>query len=145
MKQLLATLLILVVCTACNQQGNKVKLKQEIYDAEKSFEKKCAEEGIEEAFYFFASDSAVIKRQNDTLVIGRENIKHYYSNPAFKMASVTWTPDYIDVSDDGSMGYTFGKYLWKVWNNAGDTTEYKGVFHTVWKRESDGLWRYVWD
>jgi ketosteroid isomerase-like protein len=29
-------------------------------------------------------------------------------------AIVTWTPDFIDVSQDGSMAYTYGKYLWKI-------------------------------
>ena len=23
--------------------------------------------------------------------------------------------------------------------------EYKGIFHTVWKRQSDNSWKYVWD
>ena len=112
---------------------------------EKSFEKMSAEKGIAEAFYFFADDSAVIKRENDTLIIGKENIKSYYSNPAYKNALVNWTPDFIDVSVNGNMAYTYGKYLWKIWNDTGNTTEYRGVFHTVWKKQKDNSWKYVWD
>jgi ketosteroid isomerase-like protein len=28
---------------------------------------------------------------------------------------------------------------------AGEVGEYQGVFHTVWKRQPDGTWKYVWD
>ncbi|MBK7030961.1 MAG: hypothetical protein IPH45_17925 [Bacteroidales bacterium] len=43
------------------------------------------------------------------------------------------------------MAYTYGKYTWKINNGNGDTTVYKGVFHTVWKKQGDGSWKYVWD
>jgi hypothetical protein len=69
----------------------------------------CAEKGIAEAFYFFADDSAVIKRQNDTLIIGQKKIKLYYSKPAYQNALVNWTPDFVDVSDDGTLANSYGK------------------------------------
>lgn len=145
MRSIITVLGFLTFLTACEQPINKEKVKQEVYQTEKAFEKMCADQGIKEAFYFYASDSAVIKRQNDTLIIGKENIQNYYNNPAYKKASVNWTPDLVDVSDCGDMAYTYGNYIWKVWNDSGDTTEYRGVFHTVWKRENDGNWKYVWD
>ena len=145
MKIILVLISSLILILGCIKPDNKEAVKKEIFDIEKSFEKMCADKGIDEAFYFFASDSAVIKRQNDTLIIGRKNIKDYYSNPAYKNASVNWTPDLIDVADDGTLAYTYGKYLWKIWNDTGDTTEYRGVFHTVWKRQLDNSWKYVWD
>ena len=143
-KFLFVFILILSVA-ACNKNYNMEKLKDEVYQVENSFEKMCADKGIAEAFYFFADDSAVIKRENDTLIIGKENIKSYYSNPAYKNALVNWTPDFIDVSVNGNMAYTYGKYLWKIWNDTGNTTEYRGVFHTVWKKQKDNSWKYVWD
>jgi len=145
MKPFIALTSLLIFLTACQQPINKEKVKQEIFQTEKAFEKMSSEEGIQNAFYFFAADSAVIKRQNDTLIIGKENIKDYYSNPAFKMAKVTWTPDFIDVSQSGDMAYSYGKYLWVIWNVTSDTAEFEGVFQTVWKRQEDGKWKYVWD
>ena len=145
MRAIIGLISLLAFLTACQQPVNKEKIKQEIFQTEKAFEKMCAEEGMQEAFYFFADDSAVIKRQNDTLITGKENIKDYYSNPAFKMANVTWTPDFIDVSESGDMAYSYGKYLWVIWNAEGDTAEFEGVFQTIWKRQPDGKWKYVWD
>ena len=145
MRLLIIVALTIIIITACQQPVNKEKVKKEIFQTEKAFEKMCAEEGMQEAFYFFADDSAVIKRQNDTLIAGKDNIKVYYSNPAFEMAKVTWTPDFIDVSESGDMAYSYGKYLWLIWNAEADTAEFEGVFQTVWKRQKDGKWKYVWD
>lgn len=145
MRSTIILFFLLSLLAACQQPLNKEKVKQEIYQSEKAFEKMCADKGIQEAFYFYASDSAVIKRQNDTLIVGKENIKDYYSNPAFEMAKVTWTPDFIDVSECGDLAYSYGNYLWTIWNADGDTGVFQGVFQTVWKKQEDGKWKFVWD
>jgi hypothetical protein len=46
-------------------------VKKDILNTEKDFEKMTREKGIVEAFYFYAADSAVIKRENDSLIIGK--------------------------------------------------------------------------
>jgi ketosteroid isomerase-like protein len=136
---------VFVACNSGNEHKNHDSLKQEIANTEKEFETAAKKKGIAEAFYFFADENAVIKRQNDSLIKGKENIKKYYQNPVFKTASVSWTPDFVDVSVDGTLGYTFGKYLWKTIDKNGRSDEFKGVFHTVWKKQSNGTWKYVWD
>lgn len=145
MKFFIVIPLIFLFCVSCDHKSNKEQLKQEVLKAEKSFEKMGEEKGIAEAFYFFADDSAVIKRENDTLILGKENIKKYHSGDFYKTASVKWAPDFIDVSDDGSMAYTYGKYIWTSIDENGSVAEFKGVFHTVWKRQKDKSWKYVWD
>lgn len=136
---------VLVLIFSCNASVEKESLIKEIFNSEKAFEKMCAEKGIAEAFYFFADDSAVIKRENDTLIIGKEQIKEYYNKEFYKTAKVNWAPDFIDVSEDGTLAYTYGKYLWVSKDEKGNDVEYRGVFHTVWKRQIDNTWKYVWD
>jgi ketosteroid isomerase-like protein len=144
MKNTLILLSWALLITACKPAVDKEALKKEIFQTEKAFEKMAAEKSIAEAFYTFATDSAVIKRQNDTLIVGRENIKAFYEK-GNKNATVNWTPDFIDVAEDGTLAYTFGKYVWKIKNDTGAVEEFKGVFHTVWKRQKDNSWKYVWD
>ena len=124
---------------------SKEEINKEIFQTEKAFEKMTSEKGIAEAFYYFADKNAVIKRENDTLILGKENIKLYYEKKSFKNAIVNWTPDFIDVSDCGHLAYTYGKYVWKIKSDNRETVEYKGIFHTVWKRQGDNSWKYVWD
>lgn len=130
---------------SCRQTRNKEELKNEIFQTEKAFEKMASEKGIAEAFYFFADENAVIRRGNDSLVSGKENIRAYYEKSTNNNATVNWTPDFVAVSDCGTLGYTYGKYVWKVKDEAGAVVEHKGIFHTVWKKQSDNSWKYVWD
>jgi len=124
---------------------NNENAKQEIEKAEKDFEQMAADKGIAEAFYFFADTNATIKRQNDTMIHGKEAIKNFYSTPFYQKATVKWSPDFVDVSPDADMGYTYGQYAWSSTDSTGKPITFNGVFHTVWKRQRDGSWKYVWD
>jgi hypothetical protein len=70
----------------------------------------AADKGIAEAFYFFADPNATIKRQNDSLIHGKEAIKNFYSAPFYQKATVKWSPDFVQASENGDLGL----YLWKV-------------------------------
>lgn len=142
-------LLMLFSCSSPNTSNEKKdrseNARQEIEKAEKDFAQMAADKGIAEAFYFFADSNATIKRQNDTLIHGKEAIKNFYSTPFYQKATVTWSPDFVQASENGDLGYTYGKYIWSSTDSTGNPISFKGVFHTVWKRQDDGSWKYVWD
>ncbi|MFC7775354.1 YybH family protein [Flavobacterium sp. GCM10027622] len=141
----LTLLLSTVLLISCNQRSNTEAVKEEIKNIEKAFNEHASTKGIAAAFYEFAAEDAVIKRENDTLIKGKEAIKNYYSNPKYSKASVTWKPDLVDVSEDATMAYTYGKFIWVATDSSGTKKEFKGIFHTVWKKQTDGDWKYVWD
>ncbi len=105
----------------------------------------AAEKGIAEAFTFYAAEDAVIKRGNDSLIYGKAGIAHFYSREVFKQATVIWAPDFTNASESGDMGYTYGHYTWRAKDAEGKISESKGIFHTVWKRQASGEWKFVWD
>ncbi|MBI3137616.1 MAG: nuclear transport factor 2 family protein [Sphingobacteriales bacterium] len=145
-----STLIILLFSLffwGCNPVTSPAKERAiaEIAGTEKAFAGMAAGKGIEAAFYFFADSMAVIKRGNDSLIRGREGIRNFYSAPVYKTARVTWSPDFIEVSINGDLGYTYGKYEWISTDSSGKQTSSRGIFHTVWKKQSDGSWKYVWD
>ena len=144
MKRLATLLLSLSLFYACSSQPKAEDLKKQVADAEAAFAKMAAEKGIAEAFWYFADDSATIKRQNDTLLHGREAIRQYYSATKPDV-SLTWSPDFVQVSGDGSLAYTYGRYRYEAKDSTGAINQHEGVFHTVWKRQKDGGWKYVWD
>lgn len=125
--------------------GGQEKAKQEIAAAEKNFEKMAAEKGIAEAFWHFADSTAVIRGENDSLIHGKEGIRNFFNADRFKTATVKWSPDFVDASSAGDIGYTYGKYTWLSKDSTGKINESKGVFHTVWKKQKDGSWKFVWD
>ena len=119
--------------------------KKEIIDTEAAFAQMVKEKGIAEAFLFFAAEDAVLKR-DEILVKGKPAIREMMqSQPPGAQIELVWAPDFVDVSLSGDIAYTYGNYTMTMTGPDGKTMERKGVFHTVWKRQKDGIWKYVWD
>jgi len=140
-----ASFILIFFSCSLDKRKNQETYKQEIVTVEKDFESAVKEKGIAEAFYFYADPDAVIRRLNDSLIKGKDNIRKFYEGVNFENIELTWTPDFVGVSEDGTMGYTYGKFVRKTKDANGNSTESKGSFHTVWKKQTDGTWKYVWD
>jgi ketosteroid isomerase-like protein len=138
----LSTIAFLVLFSC---KADKEQIKKEIFETEKAFEAMATEKGIAEAFAFYADEKAVISRGGDTVIIGKTAIKDFYAKKNLNNTTVNWSPDFIEVSSDGELGYTYGKYKWQLISEKGDTSITTGIFHTVWRKQSDGTWKYVWD
>jgi ketosteroid isomerase-like protein len=144
MKSIYLPVFSIFLLLSCKQEVDLNKARNEILATEKAFEQMASEKGLAEAFYFYADDSAVILRRNDSLIRGREGIKNYYLSKANPKVKLSWTPYYVRVSDCGTLGYTYGNYVYAVQEPSGKTTKLTGVFHTVWKKRGN-VWRFVWD
>lgn len=138
-------LFLFVFFMGCSKRPDKESIKKEILNTEKAFEKMTKDKGVAEAFHFFADKNAVILRGNDSLITGKNNILKFYQESNNTNADVNWKPDFIDVSDCGNLAYSYGKYVWRIKNSDGKINEYKGIYHTIWKRQPDNSWKYVWD
>jgi ketosteroid isomerase-like protein len=138
-------LLVMVSCNPKTENQSSGNFKEEIRKTEHEFKTLAKESSIAEAFYRFADSSAVINRGIDSLITGKENIKHYYERPVYQNATVDWEPDFIEVSVTGDLGYSYGKYLWQIKDSSGMVNEYRGIYMTIWKKQKDGTWKYVWD
>ena len=148
MKQhLLVAYIVLVFFTACNQRASEENMtiwKEEIMNIEKEFNDMAQKEGLTEAFYRYAAPNGVIKR-GKKVIEGNEAIKQWYKKDVRPNESLTWKPSFVDVSSSGDMAYTYGSYLFTSTDSIGTKKESTGIFHTVWKRQNDGQWRFVWD
>jgi ketosteroid isomerase-like protein len=148
MKRPLLTIVFLVlIFTSCStdKEVEIEKWKKEIIDTERAFAEMAKSEGIPKAFVTFAADDAVLLR-NDILIKGKVALKEGYEKRiAPGNVSLTWSPDFVDVSAPGDLGYTYGKYTYTAIDSLGNAQSNEGIFHTVWKRQSDGAWKFVWD
>ncbi|MCE1188738.1 MAG: nuclear transport factor 2 family protein [Ignavibacteria bacterium] len=152
MKQLvyfsISVILIIFTLPAC-KPGEKIfleKRKQEIRETEAEFCKMAAERGLAEAFAHFADTSATIKiSAGKDIIHGKEAIFKRYSHPLFQNSSLTWAPDFVDVSQSGDLGYSYGHYTFTNTDTTGKSDTSTGIFMTVWKRQNDHTWRFVWD
>ncbi|NVK52833.1 MAG: nuclear transport factor 2 family protein [Flavobacteriaceae bacterium] len=130
-------------CKDANQEEVLItKWKQEIVDTEAAFAKMAKKQGINKAFVAYAADEAVLMRGNQ-LIKGKEAITKFMKLQVSK--GLAWKPDYVEVSTSGDLGYTYGYYTFTYQDSTGNNVESKGVFHSVWKRQDDGSWKFVWD
>ncbi|MBV6472323.1 MAG: hypothetical protein JPMHGGIA_00578 [Saprospiraceae bacterium] len=139
---LLAAMCWLFGFVACGP--DPVAVRREVFDTERAFERRVAGNGMAEAFAHFAADSAVILR-GGRLIKGRQAIRAFYDQRVFGNVSLKWEPTHISVSQSGDLAYTYGRYTFTSTDTAGRVHPDTGVFHTVWQRQPDGAWRYVWD
>jgi len=139
---------IIMLSASCGRSDNRSRspetYKQEIRETEMEFEKMAADSGLAAAFAYFAADSGVVNA-SDSLFIGKEAIHSFYQGWAGNDMRLQWSPDFVDVSASGDLGYTYGKYIFSYKDSLGRLVQSNGIFHTVWKRQQDGTWRFVWD
>lgn len=148
MKKSIALLLSLFLFASAPAK-DKAALKAELAKAEADFCAKVAEVGIGEGFHAFMAEQAF---DAGRLTLSRaeygEGIKAARARgPAPKGVKLVWVPMMIDVSDDGTLGYTWGKYEFTP-PPAADGTQPPsnvGIYLTIWKRQADGSWKFVYD
>jgi ketosteroid isomerase-like protein len=136
----------MLCCSPKNTDVQMATWKAEIIQAETDFCALAQTDGIPKAFLTYAADDAVLNRRNH-LYIGIDSIKVFHSdtsrNPNIRL---TWKPDFVDVAASGDLGYTYGQYVYAQLDSVGQVSSSNtGVFHTVWKRQEDGQWKFVWD
>jgi ketosteroid isomerase-like protein len=130
---------------ACGPSAKQVETwKQEITITEKAFSDMAGREGIPAAFVAFADDSVAVLRGNK-LVKGKNALKEFYGSGKREGVTLSWSPDFVEVASSGDLGYTYGKYIYTSKDSLGNKQRSEGIFHTVWKRQPDGSWKFVWD
>lgn len=149
MNRLILTLFLLILITvSCKNKvsmADKEQYKQEIIQTERDFAKMVKEQGMQAGFTFFADSNAVIRRGNETLIKGKKEIEENYGHPRYKDVVLEWEADFVDVAASGDLGYTYGHYTFEAKDSTGNPIKATGTFRTVWKRQPDGSWKYVWD
>lgn len=140
---LLSFICLSIACTN-NQEANLEKWKAEVMETEQAFNDMAQEEGLVKAFEYYAAPNGVIRRSKK-IIKGKKAIHDWYVNDVRPNETLTWKPTFIDVSSSGDMAYTYGDFVFTSFDSTGAKKENKGIFHTVWKRQQNGEWRFVWD
>ncbi len=136
--------IVFLACSTHNEETQIEKWKSEVEEVEKAFNDMAQKEGLERAFEYYAAEDGVIKRSN-RIIKGKEAIREWYENDVKPNETLTWQPTFIEVSKSGDLAYTYGDFVFTYADSIGVAKQNKGIFHTVWRRQPDGNWRFVWD
>lgn len=103
-----------------------------IVAAELAFSRAARERGQWTAFRMFAAPGALLHGKN-----GPFPIEPWLATQIDPPAAVQWEPRAVAISCDGALAVSQGRYL--------DPDGKVGNFVTVWERQADGEYRYVFD
>jgi hypothetical protein len=103
-----------------------------IVAAELAFSRAARERGQWTAFRMFAAPGALFHGKN-----GPFPIEPWLATQIDPPAAVQWEPRAVAISCDGALAVSQGRYL--------DPDGKVGNFVTVWERQADGEYRYVFD
>ncbi len=59
--------------------------------------------------------------------------------------TLTWSPDLVELSAAGDLGYISGPYEFVLKRPDGTTARERGRFASIWRRQADGSYRIVFD
>ena len=136
--------LALLMFSSCSQQISQEPIKDEIIATEIAFAKMAKEVGLKEAFLEFAADSAVLNR-NGKIIKGKQQIADYFDRQKLQNVSLEWEPEFVEVAKAGDMAYTYGPFIFSAISEEGEPLTALGYFHTVWKKQEDGSWKFIYD
>lgn len=135
--------LVLAAATAA-AAPDKGALKAEIARTEDAFCALAQEQGLLAAFTHFAAPDVAFIDTDPRRYRGLAAVMARIG-PDKPGVKLTWSAMFTDVSDDGTLGYDYGRYLLTAPGKDGKSRSAAGFFLTIWKRQPDGSWRYVMD
>lgn len=107
----------------------------EVIAAERAFANDGLELGIKASFLKHSAPDAIILAPEPT------NAQAFYGGRPERGARLQWWPEFAGIASSGDLGFTTGPF---VLNGGGDGGGY-GHYFTVWKRQADGSWKWIFD
>lgn len=116
-----------------------------LLEADRAFDSATAARGLE-GWVGFAADSARQTDGHGDFITGpgpiREAMRGLLTDTT---RSLRWVPDHAEISTDGSLGYTWGRWTMTVRDSSGAHQAGQGRYLTVWRHQADGSWKYEAD
>jgi ketosteroid isomerase-like protein len=138
MKKIIALVWLLAVC-GCKEVDGSKQACNEIRKADSAMNVLAGATGFHAALLQYADEDVIKPNDGDLPIIGKKNLElNWNKKPDTKQ--ISWQPVRVEACSGGDFGYTFGnwKFILK------DTTLY-GNYCTVWKKQKNGTWKFVFD
>jgi len=112
--------------------------RRALVQMERDFAKAAATKGTRDAFLEFLAEDGILFQP------GPINGKKFWTERQPRKGLLSWEPIFADVSRAGDLGYTTGPWEFRP-NGADDKPVAFGQYFTIWKKQSDGSWKFVLD
>ena len=160
MKVFLLSVVILFVAGALTSRGSSAQSKRAptqlpplpvkekgfpatlapVVEAEHAFAQHSIDHGMKPAFLSYAAPEGVIVNRQGPV----NAIESWSKRDPAPAGLLEWWPTYADVSRAGDMGWTTGPFELRE-KPTDEKPAGTGHFFTIWRKQSDGAWKWVLD
>lgn len=130
---------VFLVLFSCSEK-KPVANAQVLMDADRAFSDYSVNHGMQKAFIEFAHDSVVLLKPNRMPIVGKQDLIKSYKGKSDNTFVLTWKPAKAVIAESGDLGYTYG-----FWTFTASNETSHGTYLTVWKKDSNGKWKYIAD
>lgn len=116
----------------------------ELFAIDRAFSARSAEIGAGPAFVEFASEDVRAFPGGGVTLKGIDALADWTSGWS-KERSITWEPEEAFISASEDFGYTWGYATFAGKDENGEPTENYGKYVTIWRRQSNGEWKWIAD
>jgi ketosteroid isomerase-like protein len=140
MKKSLTFSLILIALASLvrAQQTNTASALSSLVEAERAFARTSVARGTRAAFLENLADDSVLFHPRPV------NGKSWWTAQTPRPGVLTWQPIFADVSRASDLGYTTGPWEFRA-KSLDDKPVAFGNYVTIWKRQTDGVWKVALD
>lgn len=114
---------------------------EDLVAAERAFDRAAGERGVRAAFLEFLAEGSVVFRP-----LPLDGRRWFTDNPDIP-GTLTWHPGFAEIAAAGDLGYTTGPWTFRPATDAegNGPPPQQGHYLSIWRFESDGVWRVVLD
>ena len=116
---------------------------EEILAADRAFSALSVAEGTHAAFDQYMAEDATIYRDKAHPFTGRAAILALFAQGGETVLS--WEPTFATAAESADLGYSLGLYVYTYADSMGEQQQSRGYYITIWQRQSDRSWKYVFD
>ena len=141
---LLVVLMAVIFAGCCQEEAMDIQtVRESLLKADRDFSAMSVQNGMYAAFDAYMDDSATVYREGQHPFTGRDAIRPLF--PQEGGGTLEWEPFRAEAAESGDLGYTLGKWIYTKTAADGSESKLYGYYVSIWKKQADGSWKYVFD
>ena len=123
---------------------DRAALTEQVRAAELAFAKSVADDQIEK-FVTFIDPEAVFVSGMKTTRGPAAIVEAWKGSFGPEAPDFEWHPEVVELSPDATFALSRGPWTIRTVDKRGKVKETKGVFNSIWRRQTDGTWKVLYD
>jgi len=137
MKRIILLISLISILISCNNETPQQAALRTLTEADRAW---CQAASNFEGFMSYLDNDVVWYFCNYPQLKGKDAVSSVFTKMyEDKTYSLTWTPERIEVSDSGDLGYAYGTYKYSTETQSEQIRNYA----TIWRKQKGSTWKVI--